>query len=100
MGISSGITKIMLMPQEVQFFNAQGIANPIIITMGVFQIIGAVLLMPPSMRTVGAFMLGLTFVVSLWALIMAGSWGVAFATLVILGLLGFVVRQNPRPVEE
>ena len=44
LAISSGITKIFLMPQDVEFFGKYGFTNPILIVYGAVQIIGGVLL--------------------------------------------------------
>lgn len=44
LAISSGVTKIMLMPQDVEFFGNYGFTNSILIAYGVAQLIGGILL--------------------------------------------------------
>ena len=86
--------KIMLMPQDVDFFGQYGFTNPILIAFGVSQLIGGVLLAVPRTRIVGAVILGVTFLISAVVLGMAGNIPVTVVTLLCVFLLGFVVRQS------
>ena len=42
LAISSGATKISLMPQEVEVFGKYGFSNPLLILFGATQLIGGV----------------------------------------------------------
>lgn len=94
LAVSSGVTKIMLMQQDVEFFGHYGFTNPILITYGVIQLLGGILLAFPKTRVVGAFVVAITFLISLVVLVIAGNTPVAIITLVCVTLLGFIVKQS------
>ena len=94
LAISSGITKIMLMEQDVEFFGKYGFTNPILITYGVTQLFGGILLALPKTRIVGALVVAITFLISLVVLVMAGNYPVAVVTLVCVVLLVPVISKS------
>ena len=87
---ASGIAKIMLMPQEVAFFGAFGFSNNLLISFGLLQVFGAVLLLLPKGRNFGLLLVALTFVISAVVLLAAGKVIMAVVTLVFVGLLVFL----------
>jgi len=91
---SSGITKIMLMEQDVEFFGQYGFTNPILIGFGIAQLLGGLLLAIPKTRAIGAVVVAITFLVSAAILAMAGNVPVAIVTLIFTLLLGFIVKQS------
>ena len=91
---SSGVAKIMLMPQEVGFFGEFGFTNPVLIVFGVVQLIGSILLAIPMSRIWGSLLVAVTFLVSAVLLLMGGDSGVAVITLIFVLLLGFVAQQS------
>ena len=93
LAVSSGITKIMLMQQDVAFFSPYGFTNPILIGFGVTQLLGGVLLAIPKTRVVGAVIVALTFIISAVILVMAGSIPMAVVTIICTLLLGFVIKR-------
>ena len=93
---SSGLTKIMLMDQEVEFFGKFGVAGPLIIGFGIVQLIGAVLLIFTRTRITGAVLIAITFVMSAYMLIVEGNWPFTIATLLALVLLGSVISKTRR----
>lgn len=96
LAITSGITKILLMPQDVEFFGQYGFSNPILIAYGLFQLIGGVLLVIPKSRVIGALLLAITFLISAAVLALSGNIPVTLLTLLFTGLLGFIVKFNSR----
>ena len=94
LAMSSGIAKIMLMQQDVEFFSPHGFTNPILIGFGVVQLLGGVLLAMPKTRVVGAVIVAITFLISAVILVMAGGTPMAFVTLVCTLLLGFIIKQS------
>lgn len=94
LAISSGVTKIMLMPQDVEFFGKYGFTNPILVFYGAIQVIGGTLLAFPKTRIYGAFAIAGTFLVSLMLLILAGNAAVAAITLVCIVFLALIVKQS------
>lgn len=91
---SSGVTKIMLMQRDVDFFGQYGFTDPILISFGIAQLLGGVLLAIPKSRVVGAVLVAITFFISAVILLMAGNGVMAVITLVCTVLLGFVIKQS------
>lgn len=94
LAVSSGITKIMLMPQDVEFFGRYGFSNPMLIAYGTVQLIGGVLLPIKKTRFVGAAIVATTFLVSLLILLLDGNIAVSIVTIVATLLLGVVMKQS------
>ena len=94
LAISSGVTKIMLMPQEIEFFGKYGFNNIMLIIFGVVQVVGGVLMITPKFRTYGATAVIITFGVSLILLILEGNYPVSAVTLIAMALLVFVIKQK------
>ena len=94
LAVASGITKITLMQQDVEFFGKYGFSNPILIAYGAIQLVGGVLLVPKKTRFVGAAVVAITFLISLVVLLMDGNIPVSLATLVATLLLGVVMKQS------
>ena len=95
LAISSGIPKVMLMEQDVEFFSQYGFTNSILIAFGVAHIVGGVLLAIPKTREVGAIIVGVLFLISAVVLILSGNIAVAIVTGVAIVLLFFVAKKSP-----
>jgi len=91
---SSGVAKTMLMQQDVDFFGQYGFTNPMLVTFGIAQLLGGILLAIPKTRVVGAAIVAITFLISAVMLIMASKIPLAIITLVCILLLGFIVKQS------
>ena len=91
---SSGVTKIILMQQDVDFFGQYGFTNPILIAYGATQLTGGALLIAPMTRLAGAIIVAITFLISAVVLIMAGNIPVTIFTLIALLMLGVVMKQS------
>ena len=96
LSISSGIAKISLMQQDVEFFGKYGFSNPILIAFGATQLIGGLLLPFRKTRFAGATVVAITFLVSLVLLLLDGNIPVSLVTLVMTLLLGVVMKQSWR----
>lgn len=94
LAMSSGVTKIMLMQRDVEFFGQYGFTDPILIAYGVIQLAGGILMIVPKTRILGAVVVAATLVVSLVVLVMAGNFPVAIITLICIVLLVFIIRQS------
>ena len=94
LAISSGLTKILLMPQDVEFFGKYGFTTFLLILFGALQVIGGLLLVFLKTRILGAAIVAVTFSISAVVLILAGSVPATIATLVTLGLLGWTIRHT------
>lgn len=94
LAISSGVTKIILMQQDVEFFGKYGFTNPSLIAFGATQLIGGVLLPFRKTRFFGAAIVASTFLVSLALLLLEGNIPVSVATAAATLLLGGVMKQS------
>ena len=94
LAVSSGITKIVLMQQDVDFFGKYGFTNPILIAYGAVQLIGGILLPFKKTRFAGAAIVAATFLISLVVLLMEGNILVSIATIVATLLLGVVMKLS------
>ena len=94
LAISSGVTKIALMQQEVDFFGKYGFTNPILIAFGALQLIGGVLLAFKKTRFSGAAIVAITFLISLVLLLMEGNIPVSIVTLLATLMLGIIMKQS------
>ena len=94
LAISSGVTKVLLMQRDVDFFGQYGFSNTILIIYGTMQLIGGFLLPFSKTRFVGAAIVAITFLVSLVVLLMDGNIPVGMVTIVMTLLLGVVMRQS------
>lgn len=88
----SGIAKIALMPNDVEFFGKYGFSSPMLIAFGAVQLTGGILLPWKRTRFTGSAVVALTFLVSLAILIVDGNIPVSIVT-AIATLLLFVVMK-------
>ena len=94
LAVSSGITKVILMQQDVEFFGKYGFSNPILIIYGLVQLVGGVLLVFKRTRFVGAAIVAITFLISLAVLLMEGNIPVSIVTIVATLLLAVIMKQS------
>ncbi|MCH9695384.1 MAG: DoxX family protein [Gammaproteobacteria bacterium] len=90
----SGITKILLMPQDLEFFGRFGFSDPMLITFGVAQLLGGILLVVKTTRFIGATVIASTFLVSLMLLVIDGNVPVSIATGIVTLLLFGIMKQS------
>jgi hypothetical protein len=96
LAVSAGITKVLLMQRDVDFFGAYGFSNPILVVYGLAQLAGGVLLAFKKTRFVGAAIVAITFLISLVVLLLDGNLLASVATVVVTLLLVVVMKQNWR----
>jgi len=94
LAVSSGITKIMLMAQDVEFFGKYGFSNSMLIAFGISQIIGGILLVFQKTRFIGAIVVAITFLISAVLLIMDKNIPFTIFTLIALCMLGLIMKQS------
>lgn len=97
LAVSSGITKILLMPQDVDFFGKYGFSDPLLIAYGSVQLLGGLLLVFTKTRFAGAAIVAVTFLVSLALLLMEGNVPVSIVTAVATLLLVVVMKRSWQP---
>ena len=96
LALASGITKIMLMQQDVDFFGKYGFTDPILIAFGVAQLLGGLLMVHRRTRFTGAAIVAITFLMSLILLLLDGNIPVSIVTAVATMMLGVVMWQSRR----
>lgn len=96
LAVSSGITKMLLMEQEVNFFGKYGLSGPMLMAFGFAQLLGGVLMVIAKTRFAGAAIVAITFLVSLAMLLREGNVPVSVVTGIALLLLGVVMKQSWR----
>ena len=94
LAVSSGITKILLMPQDVDFFGKYGFSDPLLIAYGSVQLLGGFLLVFTKTRFAGAAIVAVTFLISLALLLMEGNVPVSIVTAVATLLLLVVMKRS------
>ena len=99
LAVSSGITKMLLMEQEVDFFGKFGFSDPALIAFGLVQFVGGVLLVFKRTRFDGAASVAITFVISLALLLLDGNVPMSIVTLVATLLLGVTMKQSFRAAD-
>ena len=94
LAVFSGVSKIMLMPQEVQFFAKYGFNNIILIAFGIIQVIGGLLLLLPKTRIMGAVIIIVAFLISALVLFLSGNLAMVLVTLIFVCLADIVIREK------
>ena len=94
LAVLSGVAKITLVPNEVEFFGQYGFSNPMLIAFGAAQLIGGILLPWKKTRFAGAAVVAVTFLVSLAILLMDGNIPVSIVTAIATLLLLMVMKLS------
>jgi len=99
LAITSGITKVILMKQDVDFFGKYGFSDPILMFYGAVQLIGGILLPFKKTRLIGAVVIAITFAISLVVLLLEGNIPVSIVTaqrLRRMAGIGCILTKNSR----
>ena len=94
LAITSGIAKVMLMPQEIEFFGGIGFNNLTLIIFGSAQVVGGLMMTLPKTRLIGAIIVAITFAVSAVVLLISENIMVAIITCITLVMLSVVIKQS------
>jgi len=93
LGLSSGVSKIIQLPQEMEFFHGEmGFGASAIVLFGLVQLAAGILLVFGSTRTMGAAILALTFLISTVVIFMAGKIGFGVFSILPIVMAGFVIK--------
>lgn len=94
LAVSSGVSKIILMQQEVDFFSKYGFSNPMLVAFGITQVVGGILLPFAKTRFIGAAVVAMTFLISLILLVLEGNVPMSAVTLIVTLALGLVMFRS------
>ena len=97
LAVSSGVTKIMLLQQDVEFFGRYGFSNTMLIAFGSAQLIGGIMMPLKKTRFGEAAIVASTFLVSLVILLMDGNIPVSIVTAIATLLLFVVMKLSWQP---
>ena len=97
LAVASGVPKVMLMQQEVDFFGKYGFSDSALVAFGLAQLLGGLFMIFTKTRFAGATIVAITFLVSLTLLLVEGNMIVSIITVVATLLLGVVMKQSWRP---
>ena len=92
---TSGIAKIMLLPQEVEFFGSAGFTQTSLMLFGVAQLTGGIFLIFNRMRVAGAAIMTVTFVASTILIFMDGKIAFGIFSLLPALMAVLVIRTTP-----
>lgn len=92
LSIAAGVAKVMQTPQEVAFFQSVGLGAPVLIVLGLLQIIAALMVIPARTRTMGLWLIAVGFVMSSLVIFATGNLVFGFVSLIPPLLAGWLAR--------
>jgi len=96
LALSSGVSKMILLEQEVEFFGAAGFSNSTLRIFGAAQFAAGLLLIIPRYRIASALVLALTLTVSTILILLAGKYAFGLVSIIPTLLVVMLIR-NSRP---
>jgi len=90
LSMAAGGAKIASMPQEIQFFEDVGVSVELVLPLGILQIIGGLLIIPPQSRRVGSALVAITFFASSAMIFAAGNISFGIFSLLPVALASFL----------
>jgi len=94
LAVAAGLSKLMLMQQEVNFFGTYGFDESLIIVFGIVQVAGGALLIFRDTRRVGAAFIAVTFLFSIVLHAVGADWVSAGLTGSLIALLAYASSQR------
>ena len=100
LSIAAGAAKVLQSPEEVQFLQGFGFNTTLIISYGLIQVAGGVLLAISKTRKLGALVTIVGFAISTILIGMAGNLGFAAISLLPILVISFIFWQASRMTKE
>ena len=94
LGFASGASKIARLPFEVALFGSAGFSDKAIVIFGMTQIMGAIMLLVPSVRAHGGALMAATFAFSAFVIFSADEIAIALLAILPIVMGGVVVATN------
>lgn len=88
LSLATGMTKLILLPEEVELFAHAGFSNKMTFAFGLLQVTGGLLLIFKSSRSYGAVIMLVTFVVASIVVFYKGMMGFGFFSILFIVLAG------------
>ena len=99
LAISSGISKVLLMPQEVEFFGEFGFNNTILMGFGALQCFAGITMAIPKTRLLGLAIGAITFLISAVILFFANKITMVLITLAFVLILGWLASFHRKVMQ-
>jgi uncharacterized membrane protein YphA (DoxX/SURF4 family) len=84
LSVSTGITKLVQLPAEMELFHGAGFGDTLTLAFGGIQLAGGLLLIFPASRRVGAWVMVITFAIASWVVWTSGMVGFFFVSLTFI----------------
>lgn len=89
LSVSTGVTKLIQMPEEMELFRHAGFSDTLTIFFGVIQVIGGLLLIPGQTRRYGALVMAITFVIATIVVFLKGMVAFGLFSILFIALAGY-----------
>jgi hypothetical protein len=94
LSIAAGVAKILESPQEIQFLKGFGFNSTVILTYGLVQVIGGVLLAIPKTLKLGSIFTGFAFTLASILIILSGNYVFSLISLLPVVITVFIFWQS------
>lgn len=94
LSVAAGLAKVMQVPQEMEFLTGFGLSTSAILTFGVVQVLGGVLLAIPRFRLSGAILIIIAFLLSAILVFLGGNLSFGFVSILPVAATGWILYQN------
>ena len=94
LGTISGIMKMLLIPEEVEFFTRAGLNETLIFLIGFSQLTGSILIFFKKPRKAGAFILAVTFGISTFLIFISGKIIFGFISFLPILMTFFIIKEK------
>ncbi|NNC47491.1 MAG: hypothetical protein HKO13_03550 [Sphingomonas sp.] len=98
LSLAAGAAKVMLMPQEIDVFQAAGLGSSALLALGVLQILGSLMVVPAQFRTTGLWLITAGFVMSSLVIFATGNVVFGLISLIPPLLAGWLARTSKRTI--
>ena len=96
LSIAAGAAKIALVPAEAEFHAQFGFTGAVVISFGLAQLLGGLLLIVPRTRYYGALVVAAGFALSVVLILVGGDPAFAIVSMLPVLLAGFIVYRCSR----
>lgn len=94
LGLGAGISKVLLLPEELEFYSKVGLNESMLIFFGIVQLISTILFIFYKTRNIGALALALTFVISSIMIFLLGEFGFGLFSLLPIALIIITLKMK------
>ena len=100
LSIAAGLAKVMQTQQEMEFLQGFGLSSALIVSFGLVQILGGVLLVPQKTRLAGAVLATSALVVSTVLIFVGGNLAFGLVSILPIALACVIIYQSARNTDD